>query len=329
MLFLPYKADIDLPRVPIVTIIICVTCVAIHIWQHKNDSEVIDKAYEICAAAQSHYQQLVFRKTLHARPGQGCAGMLYEIHTADEPEAAIRQLIQGAQPLPGLAKADSDELAYQTIRETYMSYARIVPSPVTPRLWYEPQNWNVWRMITSTFTHADWFHVIGNLFFFIAFAATVENIIGSFRFVAVVLGITIFTSIFFSFSMNAIGDTTPTVGLSGVAMGIIALFAFFLPKGRIWCFFWFLIYFRRFTVPAWIFATWYVGWDLYALFSRDSSAGIEASSGVDFVSHVTGAIAGYMIGFLLFRDRKIALHKPRRTAIGHERARVAALQDSE
>ena len=81
-----------------------------------------------------------------------------------------------------------------------------------------------------------------------------------------------------------------TVGLSGVVTGMIGLFAFLLPHGRIRCYYWFVIFIGSVAVPAWALALWYIGGDIYKLFAYDDH-GI-----VNVMAHVSGGIAGYLFG---------------------------------
>ena len=57
------------------------------------------------------------------------------------------------------------------------------------QLWYQPHSWDVWHMITAAFAPVSWGHVTGNLSFFLAFAATVEVILGPTLFGAVILAL--------------------------------------------------------------------------------------------------------------------------------------------
>jgi membrane associated rhomboid family serine protease len=174
----------------------------------------------------------------------------------------------------------------------------MVPSYTTQQLWYEPASWNWKSMISAAFAHASWLHVLGNLFFFFAFAAAVEMIIGHFRFSLMIVGLALGTHIFYSLAMAGVDNAPPTVGLSGVVMGMMALFAFFLPTGRIRCFLWLIVFFKRFALPAWLLVSWYVGWDVYALLTEDGQ------SGINMVAHVSGAGIGFAAGMLLFRKRR-------------------------
>jgi membrane associated rhomboid family serine protease len=87
------------------------------------------------------------------------------------------------------------------------------------------------------------------------------------------------------------------VGLSGVVMGMIALFVFFIPMARVKCFLWLIVIYRRFAVPAWLLATWYIGWDIYALTK-------SGNPGVNLVAHVSGAAIGFLVGVVFFRAKR-------------------------
>ncbi len=309
MVFIPYKADVRLKRLPVATVLISVACVAIYYWQDQNDTRATDQAYEICEQGYSNYERLVIKKTMGTASADDCADMLFYIHYASDQDSEIQSLIDGAEPLPGLSKSDSDVLAGQTIMSIYRQFKATVPDSLSAKLWYEPESWNVWRMFTSNFAHADWAHVLFNLLFFFAFAATVESIIGTARFGLVIAVSALFTGVFYSITSIAAGNNTPTLGLSAVAMTMIALFAYLLPHGRIQGVFWVLIFFKRIAIPAWIVAIWYIGWDVYELLTRDLISGTETASKVDLVSHVTGAIAGYLLGVTFFRRQKQSLRQ--------------------
>jgi hypothetical protein len=89
----------------------------------------------------------------------------------------------------------------------------------------------------------------------------------------------------------------PTLGLSGVVMGMLALFVYFLPHARIRMFYWFIIYVGTVGIPAWFLAAWYIGGDFY---SQVSGAG----GYVNFVAHLAGAALGFLIGVAIFRQKR-------------------------
>ncbi|NKC11275.1 MAG: hypothetical protein GKR94_03420 [Gammaproteobacteria bacterium] len=65
--------------------------------------------------------------------------------------------------------------------------------------------------------------------FFFAFAATVEIILGAWRYILVFLALAIGTHVTYS----PTGDTVPTLSLYGVVMGVMGLYAWFLPTSGI------------------------------------------------------------------------------------------------
>ena len=73
------------------------------------------------------------------------------------------------------------------------------------------------------------------MIFFYAFATTIEVLIGGFSFIAVIVAISIFSGVFSSMAAGLIGQHYATLGLSGVVMGMIGLYAYLLPSGRIPC----------------------------------------------------------------------------------------------
>lgn len=153
-------------------------------------------------------------------------------------------------------------------------------------------------MVTATFSHGDWGHVIGNLVFFFAFAAAVEVIIGPLVFLAVVLVMIFGTGSAYSAAMMSISNPPPTVGLSGVVMGIIAMLAYLQPTARIRCLYWVLIKFGTVAVSAWILAAIYIGLDVYTLAIEDDL------DGVNLIAHVNGAMIGIVLGVLFFRRKR-------------------------
>jgi hypothetical protein len=83
----------------------------------------------------------------------------------------------------------------------------------------------------------------------------------------------------------------PTLGLSGVVMGMIGLSAFLMPAARIRTFVWFVFYARNFSIPAWVLAVWYMSWDTWDMLTSSDN------SGINLVAHVSGGLAGYLIGY--------------------------------
>lgn len=223
---------------------------------------------------------------------------MVKLHLAKDKNSTLEKIIRKGGKLSGLSRKDSDKYISDIVLENYGNYKDSAPDHLTNMLWYKPHSWDPVKMITAAFAHGSWGHVIGNLVFFFAFAATIEVIVGYVLFPLLLLSIAVFSHIVYSVTTIGIESALPTVGLSGVVSGIMALFVFFLPRADIRCFVWVLVFFRRFGIPAWLFVGFFVGWDIYYLFSN------ENNSNINFAAHIGGAVFGYMLGIVLFQKRR-------------------------
>lgn len=164
---------------------------------------------------------------------------------------------------------------------------------------YYPDSWNPVMMLVSSVSHNGWAHIIGNLIFFMAFSPAVEVIVGDTKkYIAILVTIAFVDSITYSLTSLFNSEPLPTLGLSGVVMGVIGLSAYLMPMARIRVFVWFLVLIRSIFIPAWILALWYIGWDTWDLLMYGNSGGIN------LVAHVSGGVAGYMIGYRWLKDRR-------------------------
>lgn len=170
---------------------------------------------------------------------------------------------------------------------------------ITSYLWYVPQSWNPLTMISSSLTHGGWIHLFGNLVFLLAFSPAIETLIGNqLRFISILLFIAVITGISYSISVIASTAPLPSLGLSGIVMGLIGLSAFMMPKAKIRVFWWYIVFWKTFFVPAWIVAVAYIGYDLLVLIFADNFHGIN------IVAHVAGGVAGYAYGFFWLKLRR-------------------------
>ena len=110
------------------------------------------------------------------------------------------------------------------------------------------------KATASSFAHGGWGHIIFNLIFFIAFGTMVEMLIGRITYVTVIVAVSIICGVFTSVSAIANGEHVSSVGLSGVVMGMIGLSAYLLPRGRIRCYYWFIVVFGSVGLPVWALA---------------------------------------------------------------------------
>jgi membrane associated rhomboid family serine protease len=297
-MFLPYRADVEFTRIPIVTWLVCLVCIVVFYKQQQSYRDVTQAAEEFCSQDHPRRFWLTMRKLAGEEADTACPQIMSGIHASGHPREAINRLAEHAQRWDLMNASESRAYTVEQLENAYSEFKPMVKPSLTEQLAYNPESYNVWRMVTAAFAHASWGHILGNLIFFCAFGATVEIVIGPLAFAAMIFALAVGTHFCYSLSQIMATSPVPTIGLSGVVMGIIGLFAYLAPTARIRCLLWLLVFWRVLRVPAWILALWYVGWDVYSLMHNDGS------SHVNFVAHVSGAALGYLSGLVFFRKRK-------------------------
>jgi hypothetical protein len=166
-LFVPIRARIELHKLPALTILVVIACLAIYYFQSRNEARVVESALQYCANVTAGGGQFLGQQgDRSARAGQ-CAGRILKIHAHTRPREELERQT-------GTLRGKGQVLEAERLTEVYTRFSGTAPTFLTARLWFERPSWHVGRMLTSAFSHGSWAHVIFNLFFFFAFAATVE-----------------------------------------------------------------------------------------------------------------------------------------------------------
>ena len=298
MIFFPYRAELPVYRPPIFTILICLICIGVFVHQARNADQVFTSTFEFCKESSSRSFKLTLKKSLDSISDEACAWILYQIHSAKVPQEAIVDIAKHAKPLASLSAAQSRQFLETTLSREYNEYTLRVPDNLTTDLWYRPDTWDPFTMLTSVFAHASWGHLIGNLAFFIAFSVALECLIGYVFYPIVFVALAVGTNLSYSLYSMVQESVTPTIGLSGVVMGIVAMLVFFIPRIRIRWFVWLIFAVWRPAIPAWLIAIFYIGFDTYSLLSLDQLGT------VNLVAHVSGGVLGYLLGYILFWKKR-------------------------
>ena len=299
MLFFPFRVDLNFNRIPLLTILVCVVCLFIFIKQEDSFDKMQKAAKEYCQQDHERMFWLVIEKVYGERDVEACKDVFYHIHSYKNPDQRITELVGQADKFDSRTEISSRMIIRGMLDEKYREFKLSgVNNDLTAQLMYEPHSYNLLNMITAAFAHGSWDHLLGNLFFFFAFAASIEMILGMLRYIVIFASLAIGTHLSYSLAMVNINDALPTMGLSGVVMGMIGVFVFLMPKINIRCFLWFFVIFRIVKVPAWLLAAWYVSWDIYALYFA------EGQSAINFIAHVSGATIGFGLGLIFLVERK-------------------------
>jgi len=300
-LFLPYSSTLNFNKKPYVTYFISILCLVIYYAQYKNEININIAAVQYCESISIESNNNENKKyDLLANNVLGCSQMLtyfYEHKKQGAIDYIKFLIIQSNNDSYSLA--DVDEI-YSKLNEHLIKFKETAPTSYNRVLMHYPNEFNPFSMITSSVAHGNWSHVFFNLIFFMAFAPGVEIVINNrLRYIAVLLGISLVTGVSYSLVVLMSGSAPlPTLGLSGVVMGMIGMSAYLMPYARVKVIFWFIFFIRVYKIPVWILAVWFVGWDtLEVLFSDDYD-------GVNFVAHVSGGFSGYLMALMFFKKRR-------------------------
>jgi membrane associated rhomboid family serine protease len=141
-------------------------------------------------------------------------------------------------------------------------------------------------ILTHFFVHADPFHLLGNLTYFVVFGTRVEALVGPARFAAILVLAIIGGGLLHA--AGAPNPSIPLIGASGGISGILAAYVFLRPKATIRMVFGY----RVVRIQAvWFFAFW--------IFMQllGTAAQITHASAVSALGHIGGAAVGVALGF--------------------------------
>lgn len=163
---------------------------------------------------------------------------------------------------------------------------------VVPQFIISGENWL--GLLTSMFLHGGWMHLLGNMLFLYIFGDNIEDKMGHITY----LGFYILTGLAAAF-LQIVFDpfsTVPMVGASGAIAGVMGGYLLLYPKARVDILLIFLIFFKVFTIPAWIMLVFWFGMQT---FNGVASIGADGG-GVAYWAHAGGFIAGMVLTYPLF-----------------------------
>jgi membrane associated rhomboid family serine protease len=156
--------------------------------------------------------------------------------------------------------------------------------------------------LTSMFLHGSWAHILGNALFFWIFGNNVEDSMGRMRFIVfyIVCGLA-------AAAAQVIADPAspvPMVGASGAISGVMGAYLVLYPTVRVNMLFIFVVIVRILPVPAWLVLVYWFGLQTLGALPQLAGAQQAVSSGVAFMAHVGGFIAGVVL-VKFFENRRL------------------------
>jgi membrane associated rhomboid family serine protease/Zn-finger nucleic acid-binding protein len=104
-------------------------------------------------------------------------------------------------------------------------------------------------VLTHGLFHADWFHLLGNLYFLYVFGDNVEHLFGRARFLLLYVGAGVLGGALQMLLTRSLG--TPVIGASGAIAGVTAAYLWIFPRARL------LqtipIVYVQLKIPAWVY----------------------------------------------------------------------------
>ena len=176
---------------------------------------------------------------------------------------------------------------------TYQNLEDVVPQ-------YGLMPAEIWRgggltLATSFFIHAGLWHLIANVYFLLVFGDNVEDYLGRWRFVLLLVVATLA-----GHAAHVLGEPramVACVGASGGISGVIAFYALRFPKARLGIMLRYFILFRWFYMPAWFaFILWLL------LQSAMAFVQVTGSGNVSALAHLGGAAAGVLV-WIAWREK--------------------------
>ena len=155
-------------------------------------------------------------------------------------------------------------------------------------------------LMTSTFLHGGWMHILGNMLFLWIYGDNVEDQMGRLKFLVFYLICGVVAS--FTHVMIDPGSTTPLVGASGAIAGVMAAYVLMFPRAKIRVIAVILIFIRFTYFPAFVV----IGiWAVLQIVAVPASLSAEGG-GVAYFAHIGGFVAGLVLT-PLFKKRGVVL----------------------
>jgi len=170
----------------------------------------------------------------------------------------------------------------------------------------------LYRIFSSMFLHADFFHILFNMYFLYLFGRAVEEALGRIRYLALYFVSGIAASIFhtaFSFLGGATAYVVPAIGASGAISGVLGAYLILFPGTSLvmgWFFLYIPMFFRM--KAAYYLVFWFATQVIYGFARLGGSTAVFA--------HAGGFIAGVaLLPLVAKKERLVQFRLARQQAL--------------
>jgi len=154
--------------------------------------------------------------------------------------------------------------------------------------------WRIYAtLVTGTFLHAGWEHIIGNMIYLFVFGDDIELALGRFRFLVFYLLVGVAANL--GYVVANASSITPLVGASGAISGVLAAYLMLRPCAYITAF----VIARIARIQAyWVIGIW-IALQLYYIITNEQDD-------VAYLAHLGGLVAGAAL-FALMKPKDVSL----------------------
>jgi membrane associated rhomboid family serine protease len=151
-------------------------------------------------------------------------------------------------------------------------------------------------LFSSMFLHGGWMHLIGNMLFLWIFGDNLEDELGHVKFLAFYIACGLGAGL--AHVLAAPYSAVPTVGASGAIAGVMGGYLLLFPRARVDILLILIVYFRVFSIPAWIVLMVWLGMQFFGGLGADPDTG-----GVAYWAHSGGFLIGLVLAVPLWMRR--------------------------
>jgi membrane associated rhomboid family serine protease len=272
--------DATVSRVPWVCIVVALISIAVHVQTHVIDTEQKQ-------AEQAKLEELL--TFLYERPHLDLPENLGSVYPGLDSALEEVRAAAGAADTSGYQR---ERLQSQLQRMADDLLALRASSPVLQWALVPERGYVQKGLIGYIFIHADWLHLLGNLFFLYLVGPFLEDKWGRL----------FFAGFFLAGGAMAgaaqagldTGSVVPIVGASGAVAACMGAFALRFTTRGVRIFYWFLFIFAgTFTVPAWLWTGFWLAREIayFKLFGNGAQ--------IAFMAHIGGFIFGAFVALML------------------------------
>jgi membrane associated rhomboid family serine protease len=157
----------------------------------------------------------------------------------------------------------------------------------------DPRNPTLVQFFSYQFLHQGWSHLFFNMVFLYVFGNNLNEKLGHLGYLTFYL-----TGGVLAGCGQMMTSTAPTLGASGAISAVAGMFLVLLPRTHIRMFIWIIVYVDVWEIPSAWFILFSVGKDLFEKV-------IWHDTGTAYEAHLTGNLAGFVIGMLLLLTRLV------------------------